>query len=203
VKPSSEDEVADLARTDRIDPRGGFVEDDETRILDEGLGQSDALEHALRIAGEPPRRGGLEVDELEQFRDAVLEVPAAHAAEFSVEAQRLRPGEVLVEVGILGEETDLVPRPDVARVEAEDAGLSLARGHQAEDDLHRRRLARTVRPDQSVDLARVDAEGEVVDRNDIFLPQSETEDLGEILDFDGGGAHGLVRSRVIRLIPGS
>ena len=85
--------------------------------------------------------------------------------------------------------TSSVARPDIARVEAEDLRRSLVRRHQPEDHLHRGGLARAVRPDQTVDFARPNLEGEIVHGHDVFLLQSGTEDLRQIFYLHGVIAH--------------
>ena len=44
-----EDEVLHPARAEGVEAGGGFVEDDEFGVVDERLGQTDALPHALRV----------------------------------------------------------------------------------------------------------------------------------------------------------
>ena len=54
-----------MAGADRIDPGGRFVEDDKTRVLDDRLGETDALEHSLGIPPEAAGAGPLEIDKVE------------------------------------------------------------------------------------------------------------------------------------------
>ena len=68
--------------------------------------------------------------------------------------QRLGAGEELVEVRILRQKADLLAAADLAAVAAEDVRLAARGGDQAEHDFHGRALARAVRPEQAVDLAR-------------------------------------------------
>ena len=49
-----ENEIADFARAGGIDAGGRFVEHDQLRLLNERLGQPDALQHSLGITAEPP-----------------------------------------------------------------------------------------------------------------------------------------------------
>ena len=62
-----------MAGTERIDPGGGLVEDEEAGGLDEGLGQSDTLQHPLGIPCKTAVSGFGEGGEFEEFFDAVLE----------------------------------------------------------------------------------------------------------------------------------
>ena len=64
-----EDEVADFARAGGIDAGGGFVEHEQARVVDEGLGQADALEHALGISCQAAVGGFFQSDHVEQFLD--------------------------------------------------------------------------------------------------------------------------------------
>ena len=63
--PELQDQIPDLAGTERVHPGGGFVEDDKAGILDEGLGEADALEHALRVSAEATVGGALEINEFQ------------------------------------------------------------------------------------------------------------------------------------------
>ena len=73
---------------------------------------------------------------------------------------------------------------EVLAVEDDAAGVRLV---EARDDVERRRLAGAVRPDQPGDLALVDRERDVVERDDA------AEGPGHVLDREDRG-HGRARS---------
>ena len=66
------DEVLHPARAQRIEAGGRLVEDDQIGIVDERLGQADALTHALGILAEGAFAIGLETDFLDQLLGLVL-----------------------------------------------------------------------------------------------------------------------------------
>ena len=47
-----ENEIADFPRPGRIDAGGRFVQDDELRLLDERLRETDALQHSLGVTAQ-------------------------------------------------------------------------------------------------------------------------------------------------------
>lgn len=48
----AEDDIADIFSTDGIESAHGFVEDDEIGIVDQGLCDADALDHAFGVFAE-------------------------------------------------------------------------------------------------------------------------------------------------------
>ena len=75
------------------------------------------------------------------------------AAEFSVKAEGLFPGQVLVEIRILGQEPDCFAAPHFAAVAAEDFARTRCGCDETENNLQGSALARSVRPEQAVNLA--------------------------------------------------
>src|ERR1035441_10331028 len=86
--------VAHQPSSHRVEARGGFVEEDQLRLVYECLGQSDALEHPL---------------------GKTLEAPVAMRRQFprlaqpSVQVKQLAGGEPIVKPKVFGQETDLAP----------------------------------------------------------------------------------------------
>ena len=103
-----EDEITDLTGADRVDPGSWFVEDKETGVLNECLGQSDTLEHSLGVATKSPLAGILESDQFEKFEGSLPKGRSLHSTELTVEPNGFLPAEVLVEVGVLREEAHLL-----------------------------------------------------------------------------------------------
>jgi hypothetical protein len=171
-----------------IDAGGGLVEDEEARLLDEGLGEADALEHAFRVAAEAAVAGVLEADQVRGAPRRARGVSRREAADFSVEMERLLAGEEFVEVGVLREEADFLAALDLAAVAPEDAGAAGAGGDEAEDDLHGGALAGAVGAQEAVNLAGLDIEREIAHGGDALAPEGDGEDLGEVLDGDGEGS---------------
>ena len=175
------DEVSNLARADWINAGGGFVEDKKAWVLHEGLSQPDPLKHALRIAPQTSRVGVLEAHQFQKFPATIAQRLSPHATEFPVEPNRLLPGQVLVEVGVFWQESDLLTGVHFGRIPAEDRAAPFGRGNQTEKGFHGRGFARPIRSDQSVYLAGGNLEGNVVDGSNAAFPEGNLEVLHEAL----------------------
>ncbi len=81
--------IANIARAGRVDAGGRFVEHDQLRIVQERLGEPDALQHAFRIAAQPPVARVAQTDEREQFVHLRAQERAVQAGEFSEKAEGL------------------------------------------------------------------------------------------------------------------
>src|ERR1043165_6732483 len=87
------DQVACL----RIESGGGLVEEDEIGIVDQGAGQRQAPLHASRQRLDARIGARLEAGELEQMRDARLDLRVGHAEVAAVDDEVFRDREVRVE----------------------------------------------------------------------------------------------------------
>jgi len=115
-----------------------------------------------------------QIDAHEQFVDARGERRTGHSVEPAVELEQLAPAQPVVEAEVLGQESQLGTRVAVAERRAEHGGVPRARGHQPEQHLQRRRLARTVRAEIAEDVATVDRQVDVVDGNELPVALDET-----------------------------
>src|SRR5262249_55091081 len=127
------------------------------------VGEPDSSEQALRALASDPRRQLVE-------RGPVLEV--------------LATGQPPVEAALAAED-DADQRPDRAglgdNVAPEDPRATGSRDEHRRQDLHERRLARPVRPEQTVDLALRDRQRDAVERDDAWAPP-RLEDARDRLD---------------------
>ena len=80
--------------------------------------------------------------------------------------------------------SESAPRRDV---DAEDDRLAAVGRAQPLEDLDRRRLARTVRPEQAEDLARRDVEVDAVDGLDVAVALDQAADPDDRVAVDRGG----------------
>ena len=165
-----------------VDAGCRLVEEHQPRLLHQRLRQADALQHALRVAAHAAVCGVLEIDHREQLGGALPQLFLLQPAQLAVEHQRLRTGEVLVEIRVLRQETDRPPAVHMAAVAPEDRGLARRRADQPQQHLHGGRLARAVRPDEPVDRTGRHLEGDVVDRQHVLPPQRDGEVLRQVLD---------------------
>ena len=176
-----EEQIAHLDARPRIEVAGRFVEDQHLGVVEDGLRELEALAHSLgERSGQLPsrlrergelersldRRGGVEPmgggDEREVFLDGELGVNArlvGHVADDGPHA--------------LGFETDV----EAADLDATGPGVE-QRGHGPD----RRRLARTVRTDETEDLPALHFEADVVEH----LGRSET--VRQVVRRDDGRA---------------
>ena len=182
-----QDQIADLARPGGVDPCGGLIEDQQAWIVNQGLGEANALEHPLGVSPDATACGVPETDEIQQFPDALLQLEPAKPAEFSIKRQRLRSREELVEVGVFGKESDPFATGDGGAWQAKDLGASRAGRNQSQEDLERGALARTVRAEKAKDLPFGNVERQVVQCNDAPTLQGHGKELFQMPDPHGGG----------------
>ena len=95
----AEDDVAEFFAADGIEAAHGFVEDEHGRIVEEGLGESGALEHAAGVLAEAAMLDLGELDRLQHLVDAGALPGAGYGAEVGAELEEFASGEVVVEVG--------------------------------------------------------------------------------------------------------
>ncbi len=161
-----QDQGADVASAQRVEPRHRLVEEDDLRVVDQRLRDADALHHALGVlaqlhaplgAQDPPgraavvtRRGPLGRRQVEQARKVV---------------QQLLGRQVVVEVRVLGQKADAAAHAEVAHGPAENGRVAGG----GKDQLHQQleaswscprrwgretRRPRRARPSASADRAR-------------------------------------------------
>src|SRR5206468_3041927 len=96
----------------------------------------------------------------------------------------------LVQRGLVGHEPAAGSHAVGIRSDREpvDENVAITRGEDPADDPARGRLARAIRTEQGDDLAGVDLEGRVVERDDI------SETAAEVLDVDQRAAAGVLSS---------
>ena len=70
VRGDAADQVAHLADADRVEAVGGFVEDEQVGVAEQGRGDAEPLLHAQRVLAEPVVRPVGQADEVEHGRDA-------------------------------------------------------------------------------------------------------------------------------------
>src|SRR5262249_6503257 len=126
------------------------------------------LSHPLRVPAHLVRGALVQLDELEQLGN-----PAAFLApvERREQLEVLAPGQIRIEPRCLDEAADSVEsvRQLVLRVAPEQPRASAVRPQQAEQDAHRRRLARAVRAEESVDVPGTNREVDSIDGEDVAV----------------------------------
>jgi hypothetical protein len=165
-----EDEVPDLDRADGVHASRGLIEEKEAGVVHEGLGEADALEHALGVAGEAAMAMGLQAHEGEEFGDLLLEATAAHAAESPEETDGLLAREIAVKVGVLRQIADANAGGGALDAHPEDVGFALGGLVEPEDELERGAFSGAVGPEQAVDFVLAHGEVKAIESHDPAAP---------------------------------
>ena len=155
-----------------IDTGRGLVEEQHLRFVNDCDSKRQALpnteRHGLRqiveIITEP--------ESLDQFRDVLFYFFRWHMIELRVELEVLHEGQLGIEGKVLRHETDTIACLEVFRVEllAKQFRCAFARGREASEHAHRRRLAGAVRSEETKDLTALDAKAHVIDRGERAEP---------------------------------
>jgi hypothetical protein len=164
-----------------------FVQEDDVRIVHDGLGDAHPLQHALRVGPQPGVGGVGETDLTQKQRDALGSLLRRNSRDLGVEAQELGSSEEVVEVGVLGEEAHVLPVLAFTDVVAEDGGASALGVDQTHQDLERGGLPGPVGADEAEDLALPDAERDAMQDALSDQTQARPEILDNALDLDDVG----------------
>src|SRR5665647_893176 len=152
------DERPELPLHERVETQGRFVEDEQVRLVHEGLHQADLLLVAVREVGELPAQ--VEVEPVGEGPDAAGFDAAAQPGQQPDHVAGARPGELRqlprqVADPVLDREA--VP----AGVQAEQRRCALIGPDEVHQQPDRRRLPRAVRADEAEDFAAADLEVQV------------------------------------------
>ncbi len=176
----------------RIEAGGGFVDDDDARVPEQRLGDTDPAQHAARVRAErPPHRLG-QVDQREQFVDPGPGGPGGKPLGGREVGQELARGEVRVDAEVLREEAEFPPEQigvgeHVGPPVGEPSGGGPGHGG---DDPHQRGLARAVRSEQA-EQPGAESQREAVDR--VLAAPVDLADVGQFeVGCDIGSAHAPV-----------
>jgi hypothetical protein len=144
----------------------GLVQEQDAGPVDEREREVEAPLHAAGVRADAAVGGGGEADSLEQLLGAGAALRAGESVQRGLEAQVLAAGEQRVERRLLQRGADHAAdlRSLAGDVVAADARAAARRRQQRGEHVHRRRLARAVRPEEAVDLARLDPQVDPVDR---------------------------------------
>src|SRR5580765_6309764 len=187
-----DEQFPELAARLRIQPRGGFVEEQQIGVAHERAGNREAL---FLPPGQLPHPAGafrLELDQREHVVDA-----AAAGVEGAEQPEGLFDGKLLAELRLL--QLDPEARAQAAVVAApptlaQHLDLTFVGCGQAFKDLDRRRLARAVGAEQAEALAAAHFEVEAADGDDVGIALDET------VTADGEATHdrGIVTAVALR-----
>ena len=178
----------------RVEPRGGLVEEQDARRVHERERQVEPALHAARVAAHAAVGRVDQPHALEQRVAARAPLRLRDALQGRLEAHVVAPGEQRVERGLLQRGADRPPhrRPVVHHVVPRDTRAARGGRQQRGEHQHGRRLAGAVGPEEAVDLARLDAQVDPVDRAHAALELAD-----EPLDLDAVLRHPVLSSRDI------
>ncbi|OPZ22417.1 MAG: hypothetical protein BWZ10_00425 [candidate division BRC1 bacterium ADurb.BinA364] len=159
-----QDDVAHLLAPQRIEARLRLVEEDQFGIVQQRLGQPDALIHALGIALERQIGGVRQADQFQQFADFAAALAPGHAVELAVKIKKFAPGQIIVEIRILGQKSDLGLHRPITQRFAHDACRARRREVNAHQNLDGRGFSGAIRAKQAEDLAFFHVQREIVQR---------------------------------------
>jgi hypothetical protein len=135
LAPELEDEVPHLATPDGIEAGHGFVEDEKLGVMNDGLGQAHSLQHPLGKLAKPELLAGVQSDPLQRPRDQRPSSSPGNPGQGSTGIEKLGGGEVVIEIGILGQEPHPPPGRDRSQLLPQERAFPSARLHEPEQDL--------------------------------------------------------------------
>jgi hypothetical protein len=99
--------------------------DEQLRIVEQGLGDADALQRALRQRAQCRAALVAELHLLDDRTDALAQRTAVQSVELAVHGQHLFHGEIVVEVRLLGQKADRRARRGAERLAAKQHGAAV------------------------------------------------------------------------------
>src|SRR5579863_206900 len=174
------DELANFVNLPRVEADGRLVEHEYGRIMNQGLGEPDALAIAL---GELPADAMSHLGEaadVDHVSGGVLDLGAADAAQLGDEFQIALDAHIGIERRVFRQVADQAAGferigEDVEAVDEHGAG---SRRHKAGDDAHRGGFAGAVGSEKAQNLAAFGAKGDPFDGEEIAVG------LAQVLDVD-------------------
>src|SRR5262249_33808953 len=130
-----DDQVLHPARALRVEAGSRLVEDDQLRIVDQRLGQADALPHALRVFLEYALLVVLQADRLDQLLGPLAAHLRIELEEPAVKVERLLGVQKAVEIRLLWQIADALVLANLVGGEVEDNGVAVGGAQQAEQEL--------------------------------------------------------------------
>ena len=185
-----EEKIPELAARDGIDARGGFVEKDESGLVQHGAAESQALlPPAGKLRGETIEIR-TETVELNDFVHALAKTLGSEAVDAAVENEIFGNGEIGIEAEILRHVADIFADGFGvgANVDALDGGVAGRKRKQTGEHFDDGGFAAAVGAEKAEDFAFFDAEADVVHGGEV------AEAADQMVGGDGGlvgVGHGL------------
>src|SRR5262249_8888804 len=130
-----------------------FIEEYQFRVIDESLGQTEPLAHALGVFLDDALPVGSEADHVDHFLGLGPAFVTRHVEKPAVEVERFLGVEKSIEVGLLRQIADAFVLANIGSRFVKDERSALRGEEQSKEQLDRRGLAGAVRAEQSKDFA--------------------------------------------------
>jgi hypothetical protein len=179
-----DDEVFDFSAADGVESGGGFIEDDEFRVIDEGLGEADTALHAFGEFSDQAAVDLVEADHFEELGATPVAFGGGEVEEAAEEVDCFPGVEVAVEVGFFGEVADAAFGGDVSGGVPEDLDMSPGGVEEPEEHLDGGGFAGAVGSEEAEDFTAADFEIDIIDGAGFGTAPEVLEDFGEAADDD-------------------
>lgn len=159
------DDVADEVAAHGVEARSGLIEEDEFRLVNEGLGKADALHHAFGEATETAIAMRRETNEIDIGRNAIAKLRRRQSGETAVEGEEFGRSQPVVETKIFGEEADFAADFDIGIRVTEDLRLAAGGLDEAEKHFDGGAFAGAVGAKEAKNFAATDLERKTANRD--------------------------------------
>ncbi len=194
--------ILHLAAAYGVQAAGRLVKNHQVRVIDKRLRQAYAPSHALGKLAHRPIHGVRQAHHVQKLHATLTPLLLAQSEKRAKKVEGLHGGEILVEIGLLGQVADATLHIHVARLFAEDLQHAAVGIKQAKDHLHCGGLARAIRPKQTKNLPLPYIEIDVIDRAGLGPAPEILENLGQTYRFNDyivSGRHHIICSFTFEL----
>ena len=175
----SEDQIFDLTAAQRVKPGSGFVKDQQFGVIDHSLGQTDTALHTFGKLADPTVAGMSHADHIEQLFNAFLTILFGKVEERTEEIQRFFCGQILVEIRVFRQITDLFFGFHRTGGFAEHGQFAAGGIKQSQQHFHGRGFTGPVGPQKTDDLTLTDLKINIIDRFGLGASPEIPEHLGQ------------------------
>src|SRR5215472_7230096 len=129
-------DVTDHAAAKGIEARRRFVEENQFRIVQQSLGETDTLQHSLGKFLQALFTMRRESHQVEQRWNTLTQHTLRHAIKPAMYLKELGGCKPVIETEVLGKEADFASRPHVARRLPEDVRLPAGGEYEPQQHFH-------------------------------------------------------------------
>src|SRR5437764_372655 len=181
--PRFEQELPDNHARQRIKGRRRLIQDEQFRIVDQHLGQSDSLYHSASEFADVAARLLFQPDCLKNFAHALLNMRATHAVQRTIKLNQ-PVGAAMVEGDILRKKSYAAAGVGVAKRFSQHSPPAAGWPHKAHSEVNRGGFACAVRPQEPENLPSLYTQAEGIQRADTAASHEAAVFFGDILDVE-------------------